>query len=40
MASVNIFGDANCISRLAISTATCTVLARVRRSPVALSLIR
>jgi hypothetical protein len=29
------FGEASCISRLAISTATCTVLARVKRSPVA-----
>ena len=26
-------GEASCISRLAISTATCTVLARVKRSP-------
>src|SRR3546814_13140021 len=33
-------GEASSISRLATSTATCTELARVRRSPVAASLIR
>ncbi|MNP17254.1 hypothetical protein D3C76_1096810 [compost metagenome] len=33
-------GEASCISPLAISTATCTELARVMRSPVAASLIR
>ena len=39
-ASVKTLGDASCISRVAISTATCTVLARVRRSPLARSVIR
>ena len=39
-ASMKTLGEASCISRLAMSTATCTVLARVRRSPVAASLIR
>ncbi len=39
-ASVKTLGEASCISRVAISTATCTVLARVKRSPLARSVIR
>src|SRR5690606_8640971 len=39
-ASKNTFGDASSISRVAISTATCTLLPRVIRSPVAASVIR
>src|SRR3989338_386166 len=39
-ASISTLGEANCISRVAISTATCTLLPRVMRSPVAASLIR
>lgn len=39
-ASTNTRGDANSISREAISTATCTLLPRVIRSPVATSVIR
>ncbi|MNF01293.1 hypothetical protein D3C80_2002680 [compost metagenome] len=39
-ASISTFGEASCISRLAMCTATCTELARVRRSPLAKSLIR
>ncbi|MNF81878.1 hypothetical protein D3C84_641690 [compost metagenome] len=39
-ASVKILGEANCISRLLMSTATCTETARVKRSPVSRSLIR
>ncbi|MCY1391028.1 hypothetical protein D9M71_58550 [compost metagenome] len=39
-ASMNTFGDANCISRLTRSTATCTELARVKRSALTASLMR
>ena len=39
-ASTNTRGEASSISRLAISTATCTVLPRVMRSPVSASRIR
>ena len=39
-ASVNTLGEASSISRVAISTATCTLLPRVMRSPVAASVIR
>ena len=39
-ASTKTFGEASCISRLAISTATCTLVPRVMRSPVSASLIR
>ena len=39
-ASSNTLGEANCISRVAISTATCTLLPRVMRSPLAASRIR
>ena len=39
-ASTNTRGEASSISRVAISTATCTLLPRVIRSPVATSVIR
>src|SRR3990167_15187 len=39
-ASSNTRGEASCISRLAIATATCTLLPRVMRSPVSASEIR
>ena len=39
-ASTNTFGEASSISRVAISTATCTLLPRVMRSPLAASVIR
>ena len=39
-ASTNTRGEASSISRLAISTATCTLLPRVMRSPVSASRIR
>ena len=39
-ASISTLGEANCISRVAISTATCTLLPRVMRSPLAASVIR
>src|SRR5690606_29295108 len=39
-AATNTGGEANSISRLAMSTATCTELPRVMRSPVSASRIR